>query len=92
MVFELRPDFEWDKGRAVLWLLEALGLDRPKTAPIFIGDDVTDEDAFRALRARGVGVFVGDPPAGTQARYALRDVAEVERFLRALGAGARLGG
>lgn len=90
-VLELRPDVDWDKGRAVLWLLEALGLDGADGVPVFVGDDVTDEDAFRALRVRGVGVFVGEPPPGTHAAYALRDVEEVERFLRALLAKCRPG-
>jgi hypothetical protein len=56
----------WHKGRAVEWLLksmcEQMGLPgsaeerRQKILPIYIGDDATDEDAFAALRARGVGI------------------------------------
>lgn len=87
-VFELRPDLDWDKGRAVSWLLRALGLDRPEVAPVYVGDDVTDEDAFRALRRQGVsgrpgglGVLVAEEPRETAARYRLRDPEEVRRFL-----------
>lgn len=85
-VFELRPAMEWDKGRAVLWLLEALGLDRPDVVPIYIGDDVTDEDAFRALVDRGIGILVAEIPRPTAARYALQDVHEVRTLLERLAA------
>jgi trehalose-phosphatase len=83
-VFELRPRFDWDKGKAVLWLLEALGLDAPSVLPIYIGDDTTDEDAFRALEGRGLGIFVGHPEAATAAAFRLDDPADVGRFLDAL--------
>src|SRR5215467_2471205 len=81
-VYELLPRIEWDKGKAVIWLLEALGLERENVRPIYIGDDNTDEDAFRALKKRGVGILVSEQSESTAARYSLRDPAEVERFLR----------
>ncbi len=80
-VFELRPDIDWDKGRAVLWLLEALGLDDSKALPFYLGDDVTDEDAFLALADRGIGVLVGRPSYLTHATYGLRDTEDVRQFL-----------
>jgi trehalose-phosphatase len=83
-VYELLPDIDWDKGKAVLWLLETLGLERAKVRPIYIGDDRTDEDAFRALGRRGIGILVSEQPRSTAARYALKNPAEVERFLRKL--------
>jgi trehalose-phosphatase len=83
-VYELLPDIDWDKGKAVLWLLETLGLERATVRPIYIGDDRTDEDAFRALGQRGVGILVSEQPRPTAARYSLKDPAEVERFLREL--------
>jgi len=42
MVYEIQPKIDWDKGKAVLYLLETLGLDREDVVPIYIGDDVTD--------------------------------------------------
>ncbi len=80
-VLELRPDIDWDKGRAVLWLLEALGLDGSDTLPFYLGDDVTDEDAFLALADLGIGVLVGRPSYLTHATYSLRDTEEVRQFL-----------
>jgi trehalose 6-phosphate phosphatase len=68
----------------VLWLLEHLGLECPDTRPIYIGDDRTDEDAFRALEQSGVGILVSEEPRATAASYTLRDPSEVERFLREL--------
>lgn len=81
MIFELRPDIDWDKGRAVLFLLDRLGLDRPDIVPLYLGDDLTDEDAFRALQGRGIGLVVRDEPRPTFADYLLEDQADVERFL-----------
>ncbi len=63
-VYELLPCVDWDKGKAVLWLLENLGLEHGKVRPIYIGDDRTDEDAFRALEQRGVGILVSEEPTG----------------------------
>jgi alpha,alpha-trehalase len=90
-VYELLPDIEWDKGKAVMWLLKALGLDSRSGGirPIYIGDDTTDEDAFRAIEQRGIGILVSDQSQPTAASYSLRDPAEVERFLRALAAPLR---
>jgi trehalose-phosphatase len=83
-VYEFQPDIGWNKGRAVAWLLETLGLEQPEVLPLYIGDDLTDEDAFRALEKRGVGIVVTEELRPTAARYALKGPAEVERFLREL--------
>lgn len=90
MVFEVQPKLDWDKGKAVLYLLEALGLEDEDIVPLYLGDDITDEDAFEALAERGVGILVGDAGdpelAGrsTAASYVLASTAEVERFLDGL--------
>jgi trehalose-phosphatase len=83
-VYELLPDVAWDKGKAVLWLLETLGLERGNIRPIYIGDDRTDEDVFRALEQRGIGILVSEQSQPTAARYSLKNPVEVECFLRAL--------
>ena len=86
MVVEVRPAVEWDKGRAVHFLLEQMR--PPADAPVlYIGDDRTDEDAFTALRSRGwgEGVLVSDPPpALTAASSFLRNTLEVGRLFETL--------
>lgn len=84
-IFELRPDIEWDKGFAVLHLLEVMGLDRDGVTAIYIGDDETDEDVFRAFRdGRGIGIVVGTEHRETMAGFALRDPDQVREFLARL--------
>jgi trehalose 6-phosphate phosphatase len=80
-VYELLPDIDWNKGKAALWLLETLGLESRNVLPIYIGDDRTDEDAFRALENRGVAIVVSEHPKVTAANYWLNNPEEVERFL-----------
>ena len=87
MVLEVRPRVEWDKGRSVLYLLEQMR--PPADAPVlYLGDDRTDEDAFRALREwspAAEGVLVADPPpAESAATSLLRDPAEVGALFEAL--------
>lgn len=83
-VYELLPDIDWNKGRAVLWLLETLELEGGEAFPIFIGDDRTDEDAFSALKERGAGILVSEQPQVTAANYWLGNPEDVERFLQEL--------
>jgi len=80
-IFELQPDIDWHKGKALLTLLSTLNLDGNDVLPFYIGDDVTDEDAFRALRNRGIGIVVWDEPYETAASYSLRNPEEVREFL-----------
>lgn len=83
-VFEMQPDIDWDKGKALLWLLEKMDLDDPEVLPFYIGDDVTDEDAFAVLEKRGVGIVVSEDKRLSKAAYRLRDTNEVLRFLRGI--------
>lgn len=84
-IFEIRPPVPWDKGRAVRHLLDVWGLDG--VAPLFLGDDETDEDGFRAAAALGgVGIRVGDAGAATAAGWTLPDSDGVGVFLARLAA------
>ena len=82
MILEMRPAIDWDKGKAALWILDALGLDSSSALSFYIGDDVTDEDAFKALKGRGIGILVAEAPRKTAATHILRDTEEVRRFLQ----------
>jgi len=97
MVFEIQPKLDWDKGKAVLYLLKTLDLDRDDVVPVYLGDDITDEDAFRAMEGKGIGILVGsadgpeDASRATTADYMLNTIGEVEAFINRLAAldGAR---
>ncbi len=90
MVYEIQPKLDWNKGHAVLWLLEALDLTAPDVLPLYFGDDITDEDAFKALADRGIGIYVSgasgetaeDRP--TAADYRLETPEEAGRLLDTL--------
>lgn len=88
---ELRPNVSWDKGRALHWILEYLAAEGDSgsatTLPIFIGDDISDEDAFDAIRFDGVGIAVrhlegGDRPSA--ASFSLESPSAVTEFLQLL--------
>lgn len=90
-VYEVRPNVEWDKGKALLFLSAELGLGPVEgggvraggVCTIYMGDDVSDEDAFRTLAATGlgIGILVTSRVKETAARYTLRDPEEVQAFL-----------
>ena len=85
-IFELRPDLDWHKGEALRFLLETLELDRDDVIPMYLGDDVTDEDAFRAIDDDGIGLVVRgeDDQRPTAADYAFADTEEVRVFVEEL--------
>ncbi len=85
-VFELQPRIDWHKGKAVRWLLDALGLNTPDALPLYIGDDVTDEDAFGALAESGITIVVAETPRCSAARAVVQDTAQVQVFLQGLAA------
>lgn len=80
-VFEVQPRLEWDKGKALLWLLEELNWKEKNFVPLYIGDDLTDEDAFAALADIGIGIVVEEGYRYSTAHYALHNPDEVRQFL-----------
>lgn len=78
MVLELAPDASWSKGSAALWILNNL---KGKYLPVYIGDDWTDENAFKALNKKGITIHVGKS-AKTAAGYYLKSQREVAEFLK----------
>jgi trehalose 6-phosphate phosphatase len=85
-VLEIRPHIQWSKGEAVRWILEQIRLERPAASvlALYVGDDDTDEDAFRVLAAGGVGIVVGHDRHCSAARYYVESTDEVERLLTVL--------
>uniref|UniRef100_A0A7C9DYH1 Trehalose 6-phosphate phosphatase n=1 Tax=Opuntia streptacantha TaxID=393608 RepID=A0A7C9DYH1_OPUST len=86
-VLEIRPTIKWDKGKALEFLLESLGLANCNNVfPVYIGDDRTDEDAFKVLRDRGqgFGILVSKIAKETNASYYLQEPSEVMDFLQRL--------
>ncbi|MBW3605859.1 MAG: trehalose-phosphatase [Actinobacteria bacterium] len=82
---EFRPDIDWDKGRALRHLMDVLGLDTDRHPPVYVGDDLTDEDAFAVVADVGVGVVVeGEDDRRTAATLRLDDPAETGDLLRLL--------
>ncbi len=84
-IVEIKPDLDWHKGKAVEWILGALELTgKDHVAPVFIGDDVTDEDAFKILQDKGIGIMVGSHGQKTYATYSLKNVFQVREFFNNL--------
>ncbi|ULN54691.1 trehalose-phosphatase [Mycolicibacillus parakoreensis] len=83
-VIELRPDIDWDKGRTLRWVTERIdGAATMRLLPVFVGDDITDEDAFAEISRDGIGIMVrhsDDGDRATSARFAVADPAAVCAF------------
>src|SRR5690606_30335152 len=83
-ILEMKPAIDWHKGKATMWLFEALNLNREGAIPIFVGDDITDEDAFVSIHDEGVGILVGSHGEQTAATFSLKDTDKVQQFLERL--------
>lgn len=83
-VLELLPNVKWNKGEAFLALYNKLSFKSTHILPIFIGDDLSDEEVFRAMKNLGVGIVVGRSNRDTYADYSLQDDSEVRIFLARL--------
>ena len=86
-VYEVRPPVDWNKGKALEHIMDRLrseGRHGP-TLSFYLGDDMTDEDAFRAInRLGGVSVYVGEGTHRSEAQYYVTSADEVAEFLRKL--------
>jgi trehalose-phosphatase len=82
-VFEIRPNVEWDKGKAVLWISRVVD-PKAELKLIYVGDDRTDEDAFLALKEKGITILVSEGPIESNAKYFVKNVDEVKTFFEKL--------
>lgn len=89
-VVELVPDVPWNKGECALWLRDQWA-QRTSREPmtVYLGDDLSDEDAFHALRGKGLTVRVGSGPRSSAAARWVTDTQAVQRFLTALARGGQ---
>jgi alpha,alpha-trehalase len=81
-VFEIMPAIDWDKGRAVRWIIQAIGISWSDASVVYIGDDTTDEDAFRMVRTRGTAILVCDQPRESAADFQLSSTEEVKELFK----------
>ncbi|HOI81451.1 MAG: trehalose-phosphatase [Thermovirgaceae bacterium] len=83
---EILPGMTWNKGSALLWILEAAGMTDQDSFAISMGDDVTDEDMHKAVKGRGAGIIVTgtEPHLSSFADYRLGSIAEAGRFIEIL--------
>jgi trehalose 6-phosphate phosphatase len=88
-VIELRPNVDWDKGKTLRWVLDYIRHDEHPgpLLPIYLGDDITDEDAFDAVQDDGIPIVVrhtDDGDRATAAKYALDNPERVRDFTELL--------
>ena len=85
-IFEVKPPVKWNKGTIVLWLLKRTEVIKQteNILPIYLGDDLTDEDAFQVLSGLGITALVGRPNPLSRAEYHLAGVRGVRTFLQKL--------
>ena len=79
-VIEVRP-VGLNKGRILRFLIAQ---SVQPLLPVYVDDDVTAEDAFRAVNTRGISILVADPPHQTTAQYYLHDPDDVLAVLSQL--------
>ena len=82
-VFEVRPPIQWGKGEAAVRLLSEWQkhIGKSLVAAVYIGDDATDEEAFKAFGKFGTTIKVGES-THSFAQYFFKDQTEVLTFLK----------
>ncbi|HEX7363579.1 MAG TPA: trehalose-phosphatase [Dehalococcoidia bacterium] len=86
-VYEIRPPVDWNKGKAVTWLMAKLkdSSKKRRILPVYLGDDLTDEDAFNVVnKIHGISIVVGEDNIDSVAQYFLKSPEEVTYFLKML--------
>lgn len=78
-MLELLPNIDWHKGSAVAWIRERVSAGR-ETATVYVGDDVTDQDAFTTVRSGGLAIAASERAQGADIQ--IDGPAEVEELLR----------
>lgn len=81
-LLELLPNIDWHKGSAVAWIFERVARRTGDPFGVYMGDDVTDDDGFVALRGRGVSIAVS--PRASGADLTMDGPEDVEALLRLL--------
>ena len=81
-VFEFLPNIEWNKGRTIAWIMDVLGISWVDHRVFYLGDDTTDEDAFRVLRTRGIGILVSEKTRKSSADFRLSSPEEVKKLIQ----------
>lgn len=80
--FELQANVRWSKGHAARMLADRLnGRARPQRVPIYIGDSLTDEDAFKALKS---AITIRVKKGASAAHFYLKDRNAVASFIACL--------
>ncbi len=84
---EARPPIGWDKGRAVLHILRSRygRAWSERVRVIYVGDDLTDEDAFRLLAGLAITFRVGPADVPTAASRQLPNVDAVKALVEWVG-------
>lgn len=91
-VIELLPDVAWEKGKTIEWILHELSDDRSALIPVYVGDELTDEDAFDMVRYHGIGILVAhdeDGDRASAAQFTLENPNAVRAFVERLAADIR---
>jgi len=79
-VFEILPAIDWNKGKAVRWVMDSLGINWQDYSVVYIGDDTTDEDAFRTVCTRGTSILVSDKDKVSAADFMVSSPKEVKEL------------
>ena len=81
-VFEILPVFQWNKGKAIIWIMKALNISWKNTRVVYIGDDTTDEDAFRVIRHNGLGIIVAERGKPSAAHFQVNSPDDVNKLFQ----------